>query len=85
MRKITFVVSIIVLFLCLIAPSCANRGQGPQGGPKDTIPPVVLHEMPANGSLNSKVKEIEVTFDELILAENTMENVIITPPKPILP
>ena len=44
MRKITFVVSIIVLFLCLIAPSCANRGQGPQGGPKDTIPPVVLHE-----------------------------------------
>lgn len=85
MRKITFVVSIIVLFLCLIAPSCANRGQGPQGGPKDTIPPVVLHEMPANGSLNSKVKEIEVTFDELILAENTMENVIISPPQTKLP
>lgn len=85
MRKITFVISIIVLFLCLIAPSCANRGQGPQGGPKDTIPPVVLHEMPANGSLNSKVKEIEVTFDELILAENTMENVIISPPQTKLP
>lgn len=85
MRKITFVISVIALFLCLVAPSCANRGQGPQGGPKDTIPPVVLHEMPANGSLNSKVKEIEVTFDELILTENTMENVIISPPQTKLP
>lgn len=85
MRRITFVIIAIVLFLCLIAPSCANRGQGPQGGPKDTIPPLVLHETPANGSLNSKVKEIEVTFDELILTENTMENVIISPPQTRLP
>ena len=85
MKKITFIISIIVLFLCLVTPSCANRGQGPQGGPKDTIPPVVLNEMPANGSLNSKVKEIEVTFDELILTENTMENVIISPPQTKLP
>ena len=50
----------------LLFASCANRGQGPQGGPRDSIPPVVLKETPLNGTLNFIGKEIVVQFDEYI-------------------
>lgn len=77
---------IVLLYLiaCLMQ-ACANRGQGPQGGPKDITPPVVKKETPLNGSLNYRSKEIEVEFDELILVENTMDNVVISPPQTKLP
>ena len=54
----------IVAISMLLMASCANRGQGPQGGPRDTIPPKVLKESPLNGVLAYQGKKIEVTFDE---------------------
>ena len=57
------IVSLAVLALCA---SCANRGVGPQGGPRDTIPPAVVKELPAYGSLNITNKKLEITFDEYI-------------------
>ena len=62
MRKYGYIVISLVLFLA----SCANRGQGPQGGPRDTIPPLVVEETPLNGTLLFKAKEIVVHFDEYI-------------------
>ena len=48
----------------LLLSACANRGVGPQGGPKDTIPPAVVKEVPVSGSLNVQPKKLEITFDE---------------------
>lgn len=76
---------LLLLIVAWTVRSCANRGQGPQGGPKDTTPPKVVKETPMNGALNYRSKQIEVEFDELVLAENTMENVIISPPQIKLP
>lgn len=65
----------------LLLASCANRGQGPQGGPRDSIPPVVMKETPLNGTLNFTGKEIIVQFDEYIQLDDVQKNVLISPPQ----
>lgn len=64
-----------------IVSGCANRGMGPQGGPKDETPPKVVKEIPQNGVLNYKGKSIQVTFDEYIQLDNIAENLLISPPQ----
>ena len=61
--------------------ACANMGQGPQGGPKDTIPPMVVKEQPVNGSLNIATKKVEITFNEYIQLADIQKNVLISPPQ----
>lgn len=60
---------------------CANRGSGPQGGPKDSIPPVLLRETPLNGTCNFTGKQIVLQFDEYVQLDNVSENVLISPPQ----
>ncbi|MGC3978097.1 MAG: Ig-like domain-containing protein [Paludibacteraceae bacterium] len=74
-------VAIITLFIA----SCANRGQGPQGGPKDTIPPSVIKSIPDNKALNVSKKKIEIIFDENIIVQKVAEKVIISPPQHTAP
>ncbi|MDD4489713.1 MAG: Ig-like domain-containing domain [Paludibacter sp.] len=76
---------IIQLVLVFTIVSCANRAAGPTGGPKDSIPPVVLRTIPVNNALNYKKKEIQVFFDENVSLEKVNENVIISPPQKTQP
>ena len=55
---------------------CANVVT-PSGGPKDTIPPVVLQSVPENQSTNFQDKEIHITFDEYVTLNNPTNNIII--------
>ena len=71
----------IVIAIMLLMASCANRGQGPQGGPRDTIPPLVLEESPVNGTWLFQGKEIVVHFDEYIQLDDIQKNVMISPPQ----
>ena len=50
----------IILVALLVCSACANRGTGPQGGPRDTIPPALVKETPLNGTLHFDAKRIEV-------------------------
>ena len=61
--------------------SCANRGIGPQGGPKDTTPPVPVKSEPENGSVNFSGSRIEVTFNEYIQLDNIATNLLMSPPQ----
>ena len=70
----------IVLGIFLLA-GCANRGVGPQGGPKDTIPPQPVHSEPEQGALNYRGKRIEVTFNEYIQLDNIASNLLMSPPQ----
>ena len=69
--------------LCVLSllSGCANRGSGPQGGPRDSIPPVLLKETPVNGSCNYAGKTIVLQFDEYIQLNNVGENMLISPPQ----
>ena len=71
---------IIILLLGLLS-SCANLGGGPQGGPRDTIPPKVEKESPLNGTLNFDAKRIEIHFDEYIQLGDIQKSVLISPPQ----
>lgn len=73
-------IHILIGVLVLLA-SCANRGQGPQGGPRDTIPPKVVKEVPANGMLMFQGKKVEITFDEYIQLDDVQNNLLISPPQ----
>ncbi len=63
------------------AVACANRGIGPQGGPKDETPPRMVSESPVNGAVNVRPKTIEIEFDEYVQMDNVVENVLISPPQ----
>ena len=76
MRKIIYIV-----LIALVLIGCANRGVGPQGGPKDTVAPSVLRSSPENGALEFKGKRIEVTFNEYLQLDNISQNLIMSPPQ----
>ena len=73
--------TIYIAIATLSLVSCANRGIGPQGGPKDTIPPVPLKAEPEVGALNFTGKHIEVTFNEYIQLDNLAKNLLMSPPQ----
>lgn len=73
--------TLCILATALLVAGCANRGIGPQGGPKDTIPPKPLHADPEVGTLNFNAKRIEVTFDEYIQLNNVQGNLLMSPPQ----
>ena len=58
---------------------CANV-VSPTGGPKDTVPPIVLQATPENQSTNFNNKEIHITFDEYVTLNNPNNNIMISPP-----
>lgn len=65
--------------------SCANRGIGPQGGPKDTVPPRIVKEQPQNQSVNFHGKKIEITFNEYLQLDNIQQNLLVSPPQQVSP
>lgn len=75
-----FIGFVAVLGVVLLS-GCANRGVGPQGGPKDSLPPVVVKEKPENGTLNFNSKKAEIFFDEYIQLTNIPSNVVMSPPQ----
>ena len=79
--KQTINILFIIAFCILTILGCANRGGGPQGGPKDTTPPKLLKCTPENGSTNVSSNKIQLTFDEIVLVQSTFEKVVISPPQ----
>ena len=59
--------------------SCANI-QSPMGGPKDSLPPVLIKAEPNENTTNFKGNTIRFSFNEYVKLENLNENLIINPP-----
>ncbi len=58
---------------------CCAKTTSPTGGPKDTIPPVLIKSIPEKESLNYDGKEIQLIFSENISLKNQKEQIIVTP------
>ena len=65
----------------MVLAGCANRGIGPQGGPRDSIPPSPLHSDPENGALNFRGNKIDVAFNEYLQLNNISQNLLMSPPQ----
>lgn len=70
-----------LIFLAATICSCANRGIGPQGGPVDSIPPVLVRSTPTDGALQFNDKHIELLFNEYVQLVNPAENIVLSPPQ----
>ena len=71
-----------LLALCILAiivASCAKVGNI-QGGPKDSIPPVVMKSTPDNFSTNFKDKKIKIEFNEFIELKDLNKEFNMSPP-----
>ena len=72
----------VFLFVCFIIMivhmRCAQQ-VAPTGGKKDTIPPTLLESNPMNKTRNFQGQEIELFFDEYVIADNIQQKLIITP------
>ncbi len=58
---------------------CANQGM-PTGGPRDSIPPVLLESVPEMSGINFSGKEVRLTFDEFIIPDRVSEELVVSPP-----
>ena len=80
MKKISqHIINCIAFIVMLSLTRCANI-VSPSGGPKDTVPPIVLEALPENQSNNFSKKEIHITFDEYVTLNNPNNNILISPP-----
>lgn len=75
----------LVVIVGFVMMSCANRAEGPTGGLKDSIPPVMIRSIPLEGAVNYRRKEIQVFFDENITIDKIQENFFISPPQKVQP
>ena len=69
---------------CFYHSSCANTHGSPTGGPKDTIPPIVLATVPDSNSTNvpgDLKSSISITFNEYIQIVDASKNILLSPPQ----
>jgi hypothetical protein len=72
--------AIALMTLALYMFSCANPGAGPTGGPRDSIAPVVLSTIPGPHATNFNERQIEINFNEYVVANNLASTMVISPP-----
>ncbi|MGD9327891.1 MAG: Ig-like domain-containing protein, partial [Cyclobacteriaceae bacterium] len=72
--SLTFLSFVIIYFLT----ECASITP-PGGGPRDTIPPVLIRSIPEHKSLNFSGNSVTLVYDEYLKIENLNKQLIITP------
>ncbi|HEX4877360.1 MAG TPA: Ig-like domain-containing protein [Chitinophagaceae bacterium] len=80
MKRI-FICSLFILFAIqkiVVLSGCANIVP-PAGGPRDSIPPLLLKAEPGDSSLNFKGNKVTFTFDEFVDVQNVSENLLASP------
>lgn len=68
----------------MVQTGCANIVP-PQGGLRDSIPPLLVKANPGDSSKNFSGKRITFSFDEFVKVENIQENLIVSPTPNITP
>ena len=76
---------IAIFATAIFSKSCANTSTPPQGGPKDTIPPILTKLIPnynaVNHSVDKKNNNIVFTFNEYVTLNKPNENIFLSPPQ----
>jgi hypothetical protein len=83
-RTLGLTIALLWVTSIFFISSCASV-QSPTGGPKDTIQPVIIKEIPKNLSKNFNVQKIEIEFDEFIKLSNEFTEISVSPSMDIPP
>ncbi len=70
---------LIIGIILLNTIQCAKRAS-PTGGPKDSIPPILINSSPKMNTTFFDKEEITLTFDEYITLKDVGKQLIISPP-----
>jgi hypothetical protein len=86
MKKFFFYILIIlsILKFQVLTIGCANIVP-PQGGFRDSIPPLLIKANPVDSARNFTGKRITFSFDEFVNVDNIQENLIVSPTPNINP
>lgn len=76
--------SLIAGAAALALAACASTGR-PQGGPRDTEPPVFVSSNPLPGELNVKRNRIRVTFNENVNVNDASNKILVSPVQSEMP
>ncbi|RYZ49435.1 MAG: hypothetical protein EOP49_16275 [Sphingobacteriales bacterium] len=63
---------------------CANMIP-PTGGPRDSLPPILMQVNPKDSTLDFKGKKITLNFNEYVQLDQIQENLLVSPTPKILP
>ena len=74
----------VAIAFCFLFAACAKIVT-PSGGAIDRIPPKQLKSYPEQNSLNFKEREFVIEFDEYIVLDNVMQNLLVSPPLKVKP
>ena len=80
-QYIPLIAAVAATGILVFSPSCANTTTPPSGGPKDTIPPVLLKYSPLTGDtmVNRHKTHISLTFDEFVVVKD-VQSLFLSPP-----
>lgn len=86
MKKILLYILAIFLILEIqvLTTGCANIIP-PEGGFRDSLPPLLLRANPADSTRNFSGNKISLSFDEYVQIDNFQQNVIVSPVPRITP
>ena len=76
--------SVLCYIFFVLAGGCAQIG-APVGGPRDSLPPNLVTEIPENQTTNFQGKTIRLTFDEYIQIADIQKNLLVSPTPVINP
>jgi uncharacterized protein (DUF2141 family) len=74
----------LVYFVSIMGSGCAQIGS-PMGGPRDSLPPVLLNSNPPNRTLHFSGNKIVLTFDEYVQLADVQKNLLVAPTPKINP
>ena len=70
---------LLIGILLLNTIQCAKRAT-PTGGPKDSLPPIMVNASPKMNTTFFDKEEITLTFDEFVTLKDVSKQLIISPP-----
>ncbi|MEJ7678968.1 MAG: Ig-like domain-containing protein [Segetibacter sp.] len=72
-----FIIFISAIFI-ISSSGCANIIP-PGGGPRDSLPPVLIAAAPKDSATNFTGDRITLNFDEFVEIQNAFENILVSP------
>jgi uncharacterized protein (DUF2141 family) len=88
MKIYNSIIIIAVAGLCyllsVMGSGCAQIGM-PTGGPRDSLPPVLVSAVPPNKTINFKETRITFTFDEYVHLQDLQKYLLVAPVPKIIP
>ncbi|MEO5681828.1 MAG: Ig-like domain-containing protein [Chitinophagaceae bacterium] len=75
---ISLLAAILIVFTFFAEGGCANP-IAPSGGPRDSLPPLLIAVTPKDSSENFNAKRVTFSFSEFVQLDNAHDNLIVSP------